>query len=162
MNFKHLNFSAVLLVAVLAGCNGQPSAKENAGVDSSSAPVLEDNTPAPDSAKVVALLTELYNDYVFGRKEFDRSAADYFCTKKMADELQAAYEYEGGGYAVWKFRTPAQDGAQGDGLKYVSKKAPNVYTAGIVDNGVKASADFYFACQNGDFKIDSVTVSCEQ
>lgn len=161
MNFKHLNFPAVLLTAVLAGCSGQPSVKENACAGSSSQ-VLEDNTPTPDSARVVALLTELYNGYVFGRKEFDKSAADYFCTRKMAEELQAAYEYEGGGYAVWKFRTPAQDGAQGDGLKYVSKTSSNVYTAVIVDNGAKASVNFYLACQDGDFKIDSVTVSCDR
>ena len=60
MNFKHLNFSAVLLVAVLAGCNGQPSAKENAGADSSSAPVLEDNTPAFDN--IITQLDDSYTD----------------------------------------------------------------------------------------------------
>ena len=33
-----------------------------------------------------------------------------YCTKRLAKKLADDYEYEGGGYAVWDFRSGAQDG----------------------------------------------------
>lgn len=113
-----------------------------------------------DSAKLCALISELYTDYVFGSKTFEKKDADRFCTQRFADKLYRDYDYEDGdGYAVWDFRTDAQDGASGDGLKSVSRIADNVYSAIIVDNGVRATVDFLFAEENGMLKIDAVDVN---
>lgn len=42
-----------------------------------------------------------YEDYAFLEKH---------CSKSLLAQLSAAYDYEGGGYAVWLFRSGAQDG----------------------------------------------------
>lgn len=161
MEFKGLKFAAALLAAVLAGCNGQPSITIHTNSDSvtkGAASVLNDAS-MPDSAQIVSMIAELYNDYVFGSKEFDEAEASRFCTKRMAEKLKADYDFEGGGYAVWDFRTDAQDGAEGDGLKSISKKAENVYSAVIYDNGVKADVDLFIVIEDGTCKIGAVDVA---
>lgn len=155
MKLKHLIFAAVFFTAMLVGCNGQPSIKINTNTASS---VLDG---VSDSAQIVSMVTELYNDYVFGGKEFDDDAARRFCTKRLAEKLKSDYEaaFEGSGFAVWNFRTDAQDGAEGDGLKSISKTADNVYSVVLFDNGVKATAALFIEIENGAAKIGAVDVA---
>ncbi len=49
-------------------------------------------------------------NYVFGNKEATDEVINSYCTKRLAKKLADDYEYEGGGYAVWDFRSGAQDG----------------------------------------------------
>ncbi len=151
--------AALVLLATLAGCDTQPTVTPNATpAEPAPAPASHTDAARNDSAISVALITELYNDYVFGRKEFDKVAADYFCTEHLAEKLKADYEYDGEGYAVWDFRSDAQDGQAGDGLKGVLKTADMVFTAVIVDNGVKLNVDFFMVKDKGILKIDDVEV----
>ena len=112
---KKLLFILVSAVAVSCG-NKQPAqqaegdstivAKDSAIVENatrSDADVIE--TQAPEKIK------EFYKTYVFNDKnEPTDEVVNKYCTKKLAKKLADDYEYEGGGYAIWDFRSGAQDG----------------------------------------------------
>lgn len=64
-------------------------------------------------------IKEFYKKYVFGHEEATDEVIHNYCTKKLAKKLADDYEEEavvdnnennGGGYAVWDFRSGAQDG----------------------------------------------------
>lgn len=58
--------------------------------------------PADDSDFIRDMYeNSLYEDYGFLEKH---------CSDSLLSKLSDAYEYDGGGYAVWKFRSGAQDG----------------------------------------------------
>lgn len=60
-------------------------------------------TQSPDDIGFIRDMYEkvLYEDYGFLEKH---------CTEGLLTKLSEAYDYEGDGYAVWKFRSGAQDG----------------------------------------------------
>ena len=47
---------------------------------------------------------------VFGDDVLIHDIINKYCTKKLAKKLADDYEYEGGGYAIWDFRSGYQDG----------------------------------------------------
>lgn len=83
-------------------------------------------TDSPDSQKPVQaglpndsiaslgikMLRNLYDNYVFGNRDFSRIAHD-ICSENLLKRLKDAYDYDcedGDCYAVWLFRTSCQDG----------------------------------------------------
>lgn len=68
------------------------------------------NNAAEIDAKAIEKIQEFYKNYVFGNQEATDAVINKYCTKKLAKKLADDYEYEGGGYAVWDFRSGAQDG----------------------------------------------------
>lgn len=60
-------------------------------------------------AKATERIMEFYQDYVFGGKEATDAVINKYCTKKLAKKLADDYEYDGGGYAIWDFRSDSQD-----------------------------------------------------
>ena len=62
------------------------------------------------NAKAIEKIQEFYQKYVFGREEMTREVAYKYCTKSLAKKLADDYDYDGDGYAVWDFRSGAQDG----------------------------------------------------
>ena len=82
---------------------------------------LEDDkaTEVDASGLVIEKIHEFYMKYVFGHEEATDKVINNYCTKKLAKKLADDYEEEavvdnnennGGGYAVWDFRSGAQDG----------------------------------------------------
>lgn len=165
MKVLNSKFAAFVCLVALAGCNNPSSIKIDTNPDTSKvvSPGETVSEVKPDSSAMVALITELYTSYVFGEHGLDKEAVERFCTKRMAQKLQDDYEFDDPeGYAVWDFRTKSQESQAGDGLKEVLRVYDNVFTAVIVDNGVKANVSLYMACENGAYKIDAVDVRCEE
>ena len=74
---------------------------------------------------------ELYNDYDFIEK---------YCTDRFKKKLEEAYEYEGGGYATWLFRSGAQDGPSD--VHKITKIVPEGggwYKYDFIDMGITGS-----------------------
>ena len=65
---------------------------------------------ANTNSKAIEKIQEFYQKYVFGREEMTREVAYKYCTKSLAKKLADDYDYDGDGYAVWDFRSGAQDG----------------------------------------------------
>ena len=93
-----------------------------------------------------AFLQELYDKYVFWNDEVGNfeDVVEHF-SQKILTELRKAYEYEydGSGYAVWLFRTGAQDGPE-DKSKVTSIliEGDDWYTVFFSDMGLKGSCRF--------------------
>ena len=69
--------------------------------------------------KVITMIEEFYKNYVFGEKYNDltkKTVANKYWTKKLARELANLYDYDGEGYAIWEFRSGAQDWGPKDGV----------------------------------------------
>ena len=85
-------------------------------------------------------IQKFYEKYVFGNEEATDEVINSYCTKKLAKKLADDYEYEGGGYAVWDFRSGAQDG-DSDVQKVNSVEAlgEGKYKVSYNDMGTKGS-----------------------
>lgn len=95
----------------------------------------------------------LYDNYIFGGREFDADA-DKFCTPKMLKKLAAAYDYEGGGYAVWELRTGAQDGDGGSQVNDVTPLGDGWYEVDFLDMGMHGKKKIKAVKQNGKILFD--------
>ena len=80
------------------------------------------------NAKAIEKIQEFYKKYVFGREEMTREVAYKYCTKSLAKKLADDYDYDGDGYAVWDFRSGAQDGdSDVQEVESVEELAENMY-----------------------------------
>lgn len=107
---------ACLVITVIAGCvpgNGNTdSTSTDAESDSAcvdTCTVIVDRQTSEDKKKVIIeFLTNMYNDDLYCEYDFLKS----HCSQSLLTMLENDYEYdhEGVAYAVWDFRTSAQDG----------------------------------------------------
>lgn len=61
---------------------------------------------------------------------------------KILTKLRNEFEYDGGGYAVWLFRTGAQDGQGTSEVTSISTEGDGWYTVFFSDMGIKSSCRF--------------------
>ena len=65
-------------------------------------------------SKAIEKIQTFYSRHIFGNEFANDSVIAKYCTKELAQKLRDDYDNEysddGGGYAVWKFRSGAQDG----------------------------------------------------
>lgn len=90
----------------------------------------------------------LYEDYDF---------LEQHCTKALLDRLAAEYDYEGGGYAVWKFRSGAQDGPTREHAIISIEDLGNgwyLYTA--IDMGITFTKKIKLSHEGGKSLIEDV------
>lgn len=141
---KRIIFSVFILYAYVgfASCGGllqKTPFKKSMEATMESVSVNEQN-------QVNAFLQELYDKYVFWNDEVGNfeDVVEHF-SQKILTELRKAYEYEydGSGYAVWRFRTGAQDGPE-DKSKVTSIliEGDDWYTVFFSDMGLKGSCRF--------------------
>ena len=112
---KKLLFMAAAAIAVSCGNKQQAIQAEGDSTNVATFAVVAeegaaDNDAAEKDAKAIERIQEFYKNYVFGNKEATDEVINSYCTKRLAKKLADDYEYEGGGYAVWDFRSGAQDG----------------------------------------------------
>lgn len=110
---KKLFIIAVAAIAVSCGNKQQAQQSESDSTIVADTVAQQVDSQADQQAaidaKVVEKIQEFYKKYVFGRDEMTDEVANKYCTKKLAKKLADDYEYEGGGYAVWDFRSGGQD-----------------------------------------------------
>ncbi len=146
---KKLLFIAVAAIAVSCGNKQQAQQPESDSTAVTTDTVTQQvesqvDQQAAIDAKVSANIQEFYKNYVFGREELTDEAVNKYCTKRLAKKLADDYEYEGGGYAIWDFRSGDQDGdetkvlnveALGDGKYKVVMDGNSSRTISVIIDG---------------------------
>ena len=94
---------------VVSCSDKQPQEQVQPTVTESSAETISEDI----DAKAIEKIQTFYRNYIFGRQEATDSVIAQYCTKTLAQKLRDDYDNEfseGGGYAIWEFRSGAQDG----------------------------------------------------
>lgn len=132
-----LVLSAHVILASCGGSSQKTSFKESMEETTESVSVNEQN-------QVNAFLQELYDKYIFGNDgsgDFEE-LVEHFSPEILA-RLRNEYEYDGDGYAVWLFRTGAQDGPEDNSeVTSISTENDGCYTVFFNDMGIKGSCRF--------------------
>ena len=92
--------------------------------------------------KAIEKILTFYTNYIFGPQEASDSVIAMYCTKSLAQDLSKAYNAEfsdGGGYAVWKFRSGAQDGEDIQKIEKIEPIGEHKYLVHYNDMGNKGS-----------------------
>ena len=141
---KKLLFIAAAAIAVSCGNKQQAQQSESdstiVATDSVVVEAAPENNAAELDAKAIEKIQKFYKEYVFGREEATDEVINSYCTKKLAKKLADDYEYEGGGYAVWDFRSGAQDGdSDVQKVNNVEALGEGKYKVSYNDMGTKGS-----------------------
>ena len=83
---------------------------------------------------------------------------DQYCTKKLAKKLADDYEYEGGGYAVWDFRSGNQDGdSDVQEINSVEALGEGKYKVSYNDLGTKGSCIISVVVDGDNILFDEIS-----
>lgn len=142
---KKLLFIAA--AAIVVSCGNKQAAQQqesDSTVVATDSVVVEEAAPTNNAAEIdaqaIEKIQEFYKNYVFGDKEATDAVINKYCTKKLAKKLADDYEYEGGGYAVWDFRSGAQDGdSDVQKVNSVEPLGEGKYKVSYNDMGTKGS-----------------------
>ena len=97
------------------------------------------------------------NDFYRNRAFEDYKFLESHCSVRLLSKLRKAYGYEGDGYAVWLFRSGAQDGPDNASNDIVSiEKHGDWYTYEAYDNGILFSRSIRLKERKGSFVIRDV------
>ena len=152
-----MNRISTLLIAITfcvcfltTSCGNKPQEKENT-VEPATENAIEKEDPC------LSVLNRLYNDYVFSDNidEFYQVVDELF-TAKCKQKLIDAYDYDCDGvcYAIWEFRTSAQDGVGESKVIDITPMGDNKYTVKYLDMSVAGETMFVLVEDNGVMKID--------
>jgi hypothetical protein len=109
--------------------------------------------------KAIEKIQTFYTNYIFGDEFANDSVIATYCTKNLAQELSKAYDAEfsdGGGYAVWKFRSDAQDGEDIREIEKIEPLGDGKYTVHYNDMGNKGTHTITIVQQDGEIFFDKL------
>jgi hypothetical protein len=139
-----IKISLILLVATTAfSCSDKQESSSSNDVDS----------------KAIEKIQTFYTNYIFGDEFANDSIIAKYCTKNLAQELSKAYDAEfsdGGGYAVWKFRSDAQDGEDIREIEKIEPLGDGKYTVHYNDMGNKGTHTITIVQQDGEIFFDKL------
>ena len=147
-----------ILATMVVSCNDrQPQEQVQPTVTESSAETISEDI----DAKAIEKIQTFYRNYIFGRQEATDSVIAQYCTKTLAQKLRDDYDNEfseGGGYAIWEFRTGLQDGVSStSSVESVRPLGDGWYRVSFLDLGVAGETDV--KVENGkitDFRRNDV------
>ena len=147
--------SLILLAAATAfSCSDKQEQQQQNSVDNKPATVLQESSRSNDAdSKVIEKIQTFYTNYIFGDEFASDSVIAKYCTKNLAQELSKAYDDEfsdGGGYAVWKFRSDAQDGEDIHEIEKIESLGDGKYLVHYNDMGNKGTHTITIVQQNGE------------
>ena len=95
-----------------------------------------------ESEQIKDFLLNFYDNYIIGHRDF--SEIQYHFSPSIVSTLQSAYqeEYDGMGYAIWLFRSGAQDGPGESEVINIENNGDSWYTVYMSDMGFKGSCMF--------------------
>jgi len=160
---------AAVSLAVLPSCGNTQAAsdkptetvsdtapKDTAAAIADTSVTAEANDEAADAKVVEDFLNKLYKNYVFGSRDFAKVKSQF--AGSIVKRLRAEYEFDGGGYAVWLFRTANQDGASDKSeVKSVSAEGDGWYTVRYSDMGNAGSTRFKVTVTDGTAYVEDFT-----
>ncbi|PWJ36807.1 hypothetical protein [Fibrobacter succinogenes] len=109
--------------------------------------------------KAIEKIQTFYTNYIFGDEFANDSVIAKYCTKNLAQELSKEYDNEfsdGGGYAVWKFRSDAQDGEDIREIEKIEPLGDGKYTVHYNDMGNKGTHTITIVQQDGEIFFDKL------
>lgn len=110
-------------------------------------------------SKAIAKIQTFYSKHIFGNEFANDSVMAKYCTKSLAQELSKAYDNEfvdGGGYAVWKFRSNAQDGEDIQEVEKIEPLGDGKYLVHYNDMGNKGTHTISIVQQDGEIFFDKL------
>ena len=110
-------------------------------------------------SKAIAKIQTFYSKHIFGNEFANDSVIAKYCTKSLAQELSKAYDNEfvdGGGYAVWKFRSNAQDGEDIQEVEKIEPLGDGKYLVHYNDMGNKGTHTITIVQQDGKIFFDKL------
>lgn len=115
-------------------------------------------------AKVEAMIREFYFDCVWGDKYFSADGQEeqeavlgQYCTKRLIKWLAEDNPYDVPGYAVWDFRSDAQDSNGENEIYSVEPLGGGKYKVSFNDGGTKGSCVLSVVVDSDDIKFDEIS-----
>jgi len=149
-----------LLAAATAFSCSDKQAQQQVAVNNQPATVLQESSSSNTfDAKAIAKIQTFYSKHIFGNEFANDSVIAKYCTKSLAQELSKAYDNEysdGGGYAVWKFRSNAQDGEDIREIEKIESLGEGKYIVHYNDMGNKGTHTITTVIQDGEIFFDKL------
>lgn len=104
----------------------------------------------PDDKEFIRDMYEnnMYEDYTF---------LEQHCSKILLAKLSEEYDYDGEGYAVWKFRSGAQDGPSNEHvITSIEDEGNGWYTYTAVDMGITFTKRIRISHEGGKSVIEDI------
>ena len=111
-------------------------------------------------SKAIEKIQTFYSKHIFGNEFANDSIIAKYCTKELAQKLRDDYDNEysddGGGYAVWKFRSGAQDGKDIHEIEKIEPLGDGKYIVHYNDMGNKGTHTITTVIQDGEIFFDKL------
>ncbi len=149
----------ILLTAATAFSCSDKQAQQQVAVNNQPATVQQESSRNTFDAKAIAKIQTFYSKHIFGNEFANDSVIAKYCTKSLAQELSKAYDNEfsdGGGYAVWKFRSNAQDGKDIHEIEKIEPLGNGRYLVHYNDMGNKGAHTITIVQQDGEIFFDKL------
>lgn len=107
---------------------------------------------------------ELFIKEMYEQKKFeDYAFLEKHCTKDLLAKLASEYDYEGEGYAVWKFRSAAQDGPSDESrIISIQDEGDGWYRYTASDMGIAFSKRILLLDEGGRIVIADLSDGCRR
>lgn len=150
-------FLALMALSMVASCGNNAAQKAEQELQDSTALADSSNNAIADSTAqveaTIAFITDFYNSKKFENEDFLKKYCSAEVLKKLADD----YEYVGGGYASWDFRSGYQDGPSNrHEVISVEPLGDNWYLYSFYDMGIKGSHKIRVIQKDENFVIDGI------
>lgn len=148
-------FLFILATMVVSCSDKQPQEQVQPTVTESSAETISEDI----DAKAIEKIQTFYRNYIFGRQEATDSVIAQYCTKTLAQKLRDDYDNEfseGGGYAIWEFRSGAQDGEDIQEVEKIENLGENRYLVHYNDMGNKGTLTISTIVENNEILFDKL------
>lgn len=149
----------ILLAAATAFSCSDKQAQQQVAVNNQPATVQQESSSNTFDAKAIAKIQTFYSKHIFGNEFANDSVMAKYCTKELAQKLQDDYDDEysdGGGYAVWKFRSDAQDGENIREVEKIEPLGDGKYIVHYNDMGNKGTHTITTVIQDGEIFFDKL------
>ena len=146
------------MVATAFSCSDK-QAQQNSVDDMQAIELQEPSISNTLDAKAIEKIQTFYSRHIFGDEFANDSVIAKYCTKSLALVLSKAYDDEysdGGGYAVWKFRSDAQDGEDIHEVEKIESLGDGKYQVHYNDMGNKGTHTITIVQQNGEIFFDKL------
>ena len=147
----------ILLAAATAFSCSDKQAQQQNSVENK--PVAVQQEQGSFDAKVFEKVRTFYGKHIFGNEFPNDSVIAQYCTSALAKELRDAYDKEfsdSGGYAVWKFRSNAQDGEDIREIEKIEPLGNGRYLVHYNDMGNKGTHTITTVIQDGEIFFDKL------
>lgn len=156
---KKLIMIAAAAIVVSCGNKQQAQSTENDSTFMATDSIEQVNAQAEKENafdnQAIEKIEEFYKTYVFGDEILTDEVVNKYCTKKLAKKLADDYEYVGGGYAVWDFRSGNQDGNE-DTQEVMSVEALGNHTYKVQYNDMGAKGNCVISVIGDEILFDEI------